>query len=167
MQSAIKVEQFACRLRQAVISFAVLLAAATVVSIVRPVTPGSGGPYLNQDALPFVWAASAAAWSVFLVEAGLFELCRMLRLVERQAYFSAKAARHLQRFAGFLIASTVSAIFLPPLIVMFNGSKGVGHGAVTIDGSDGLLLLISSIFFLVAKLLSVAARYEADSHSIV
>jgi hypothetical protein len=91
----------------------------------------------------------------------------MLRLVERQAYFSAIAARLLQRSAAFLIASTLSAILLPPLILVFISTAGTRHGAITVDGSDALLLLISSIFFLVAKLLGVAARYEEDSHSIV
>ena len=38
---------------------------------------------------------------------------------------------------------------------------------LSIDGNDALLLLVSIVFFLIARLLEIAAHYEDDSRPIV
>lgn len=163
MSNSIHIGQFARRLRYAVFLFALLLALATAASILFPAGPGRGGAALSTDGLPRAWAAWIAIASVGLALAGLFELGRMLRLVETDAAFSPSATRHLKNFGGLLIAAVLVAIFAPGF------ARLLRHEGFTLslDSSDALLLLVSLLIFLIARLLDAAARYQEDSRSIV
>lgn len=160
---AIGIARFARRLRYAVWALASLLALATAAAILLNFSGGPNGAYLVYDGLPRAWAAPVAAASIGLVLVGLFELGRMLRLVEVDAAFSPQATRHLKRFAALLMAAVLFDVLAPPLIQMtFRSSL-----RLSLDSSDALLLLVSIVFFLVSRLLDAAAAYQEDSRSIV
>jgi len=162
-KEAIRIARFAGRLRRAVWALSLLIAGATATAILLPVPAGRNGAFLSYDGLPRAWAIPIAALAVGLTLAGLFELGRMLRLVEADAAFSPRATRHLKRFAAMLMAAVLAAILLPA------AGRFMTQGGLTLsmDSSDALLLLVSIVFFLISRLLDAAAAYQEDSRSIV
>ena len=140
-----------------------LLALATAAGIFVNLPGSPSGAYLNYDGLPRAWAAPIAAGSIGLIMAGLFELGRMLRLVELDAAFSQRATRHLKRFAALLMVAVLAEVMIPPVVRM------ALHSGLTLslDSDDALLLLVSVVFFLISRLLDAAAAYQEDSRSIV
>ena len=155
--------RFARRLRHAVLTFAVLAAFATAIGILLPGAPGRQGAFLAYDGLPHRWAIPIAIGSIGLLLIGLFELGRMLRLVEMDAAFSPQATHHLKRFAGLLMCAVLVDLLAPPAIAL----SVRGGGTFNIDSSNALLLLLSLLIFLMARLLDMAARYREDSQLIV
>ena len=162
-KQAIYIARFARRLRFTVWTLGLLLALATLAAILVAFPGGPNGAYLTYDGLPRAWAAPVAALSIGLILAGLFELGRMLRLVEADVAFSPRATRHLKRFAALLMAAVVAEVVVPPIVRM------ALHSVLTLslDSNDALLLLVSLVFFLISRLLDAAAAYQEDSRSIV
>jgi hypothetical protein len=160
---AIEIARLARRLRLTVWALGPLLALATIMAILIPFAGGPNGAYLTYDGLPRAWAAPIAALSIGLVLWGLFELGRMLRLVEVDAAFSPRATRHLKHFAALLMAAVLAEILVPPIVRMALQSVLT----LSLDSNDALLLLISLVFFLISRLLDAAAAYQEDSRSIV
>ena len=163
MMKATQVGRFARRLRHGVLTLALLLALATAASILLPAAPGQGGASLAADGLPQTLAAGIAVISVGLALIGLLELGRMLRLVEADAAFSPRATRHLKNFASLLIAAVLAATIAPGLVRLIRHEGLI----LSLDSSDALLLLVSILIFLIARLFDAAARYQEDSRSIV
>jgi len=160
---AIGIVRFARRLRFAVWSLALLLTLAAAAAILLNFSGKPAGAFVDSHGLPRAWAARVAATSVGLVLAGLFELGRMLRLVEADAAFSPPATRHLKRFAALLMAAVLVDVLAPTIIQLTLYSAL----ALSLASSDMLLLLVSIVFFLISRLLDAAAVYQEDSRSIV
>ena len=162
-KQATEIARFARRLRLTVWTLGLLLVLATMAAMLIPFPGGPNGAYLTYDGLPRTWAAPVAAVSIGLVLAALFELGRMLRLVEADAAFSPRAARHLKHFAALLMAAVLAELVAPPIIRIALHSELT----LSLDSNDALLLLVSLVFFLISRLLDAAAVYQEDSRSIV
>jgi cytochrome c biogenesis protein CcdA len=160
---ATTIARLARRLRFTVWILALLLALVTAAGIFVPFPDGAIAAHLTTEGLPRAWAAPIAAGSIALILWGLFELGRMLRLVEAEAAFSLRATRHLKRFAALLMTGVLAGILIPPAVRMVLQSTLT----LSLDSDDALLLLVSLVFFLVSRLLDAAAAYQEDSRSIV
>jgi len=160
---AIHIVGFARRLRYAVWTLALLLLAAAAAAILLNFSDKPIGAFLESNGLPRAWAATVAAVSIGLVLAGLFELGRMLRLVEADAAFSPPATSHLKHFAALLMTAVLVSVLVPTIIQLALYSTL----RLSLDSSDMVLLLVSIVFFLISRLLDAAAAYQEDSRSIV
>lgn len=133
---------------------------------------GSGGVVaatLFTDGLPRAWAASIAALLALMTSAALVELARMLGHVRPDALFSVAVTRHFRRFACLLMTVATLRVVLPPVAMLLSAWQSGGGGSVrlTFSGDDLFALLLSAVFFFVARLFDEAARLEDDQRSIV
>jgi hypothetical protein len=100
-----------------------------------------------------------------LVALALLRLARMLAKVEAGSPFG--AARDLRGFATFLFLSVLASVLAPPALQL----ALVGHGGqrinLSLSMSDAVMLLITGLLFLVARLLDEAQRVADDASQIV
>jgi hypothetical protein len=110
--------------------------------------------------------AAAALIALFAVLLGLAlrRLARMLRIVEEGRPFA--TASELHGFALLLFLTVLAAILLPPAIQLALGGQSGGAHRVTfgLSGDQALMLLVTGLLLLVARLLDEAQRL-ADDHS--
>ncbi|MBD8880487.1 DUF2975 domain-containing protein [Rhodanobacter sp. 7MK24] len=141
----------------------------TVVGVLVP--PGATAPVaatLTGSDLPHAWAAGIVLVLALVSAAALIELARMLGQVREHALFAPAATRHFRHFAGLLALAAALRVVLPAFAAIAAARQAGRHAAtLTFDGGDLLALLITAVFFLVARLFDEAARLEDDSRSIV
>jgi hypothetical protein len=82
----------------------------------------------------------------------------LLRAVEAGQVFP---ARPLRGFAFWLFVTVLFAVLGPPLLQLASGTHRL---ILSIDGSEALMLLLTGLLFVVARLLAEAERL-ADEHS--
>lgn len=77
--------------------------------------------------------------------------------------------RRLRAFAGWLFAATLVSVLAPPVLQLGGAWLGDGHGRATlsIGSSEALMLLVTGLLFLVARLLDEAQRVADDAAQIV
>jgi hypothetical protein len=102
-----------------------------------------------------------------LLGLALARLARMLGRVEAGAPFA--AAGDLRGFAFFLFLAALAGIFAPPLLTLAAQAMAGGVHQLSLDvgGTDLLLLLVSGLLFLVARLLDQAQSLADDHAQIV
>lgn len=101
---------------------------------------------------------------------GLYRLLRLLRLFEQGEFFSVPAIRHLRAFAGSLLAGTLASCLLPALEIAVARLAGLNHAtavSIDLDASDAWMLLISTVFFVIAWILGEARQLAEDNQLIV
>jgi hypothetical protein len=101
---------------------------------------------------------------------GLYRLVLLMRLFERGEFFSIAATHHLRAFAFSLLAGTVTGFLLPPVTLAIARLLGLNHiTAVTLslDGSDAWMILISTLFFVIAWIMGEARQLAEDNQLIV
>ena len=165
MNNQLLLARFARRLRIGTLTVAIALAA---VILVATFAPRIGTVRFNAAALPYGWGLALAWVVVALVVTALIELARMLRQIELGEPFAPATTRHFRGFARLLLAAAIARVVLPPIAeiaVIAQQAGGVAH--LGLDDSDALLLLLSGVLFLVARLFDEAARLKADSESII
>ncbi|MGZ8282849.1 MAG: hypothetical protein ACXWUN_07850 [Allosphingosinicella sp.] len=101
-----------------------------------------------------------------LLGIALLRLARMLRRVEEGSPFG--AGGELRGFAFYLFLSVLAAIVIPPLLKALSVA-GTGRGTVTLalEGGQVLMLFVTGLLFLVARLLDEAQRVADDASQIV
>lgn len=123
---------------------------------------------LSTGDLPRAWAAGIALVLAAVVCAALVELARMLHEVERGTLFTAPVTRRFRRFASLLMTAAALRLVLPAAAALVDARL---HHAASVQlefaGGDLLALLPVAVLFFVARLFDEAARFEADSRSIV
>lgn len=166
MTSQSRVQRLAHRLRIIVLLLIVTAALLLVASfaelhvgtlqVLRPIVDNGG-----------IAGTALAILGALLVLAGLWQLVRMLALIEAGDRFSPRVTRRFRHFALLmLLAATTSAVatwFAPRTLI------DPHHRALTltIDFRDIWVMLVAGILFLVARLLDEAQRIEADLGEIV
>lgn len=101
---------------------------------------------------------------------GLYRLVLLMRLFERSEFFSLMATHHLRAFAFSLLLGTVAGFMLPPIALVIARLLGLNHiNAVTLslDGSDAWMILISTLFFVIAWIMGEARQLAEDNQLIV
>jgi hypothetical protein len=147
-------------------------AACMLVTVAAVLTPAdSAAPVaasMSTGGLPRIWSAGIALVLAVASAAALIELARMLGQVREHALFPAAAVHHFRRFAGLLALAAGLQVVLPLLATLAVALRGSQHAVrLAVDSGDLLALLITAVFFLVARLFDEASRLEDDSHSIV
>lgn len=101
---------------------------------------------------------------------GLYQLLLLLGEIEKGELFSSGVTRPLRTFALCIMVASVMAAVVAPLIVFFMPDcdpSGVCRRRLTMDMRGLLNLIISLVFFLVARLLDEARRIEDDNRQII
>jgi hypothetical protein len=101
---------------------------------------------------------------------GLYRLVRLMQLFERGEFFSTVATHHLRAFAFSLLVGTVTGCLFPAIVLAAARLFGFNHIAavtITMDGSDAWMILISSLFFVIAWIMSEARQLAEDNQLIV
>jgi hypothetical protein len=134
------------------------------------VTGFVGAPVrVDAGGLPPRAAAGAVALMALLLILALRRLVRMLALVEAGRPFG--TASELHGFARWLFATVLVSVLLPPLVHLALGPDGGGGSArsltFSMTGDQALMLLVTGLLFLVARLLDEAQRLADDHEQIV
>ena len=106
-------------------------------------------------------AAIMIALTGLLLGLALLRLVSMLRDVERGVTFPAGALRGCARH---LFLTVLASIFGPPVLKLVWGERGA---MLTLDSGQILMLLITGLLFLVARLLDEARAIADDASQIV
>ena len=147
-----------------------VVAAASLFAAWVLATGQSAGEWIlfevDSGGLPGMPAALLQLTTGALLIVALLHLARMLRGVADGAPFG---ATHLRRFALFLFLSVLVSILGPPLFQIAAGLGGGGARQVifSLGGGEALMLFVSGLLFLVARLLDEAQRIADDASQIV
>ncbi|WP_114954622.1 hypothetical protein [Sphingosinicella terrae] len=158
------------RLRLATLGATLLLvlvtAAAATLLFTDRVGAAGGAIEIDRFGLPPVPAALVQLASGALLAVALLQLARMLGEVEAGRPFA--TARPLRGFARFLFLSVLASILLPPFIQLaLAAAAGSGRAVFALAGADVLMLFVTGLLFLVARLLDEAQRIADDASQIV
>ena len=127
---------------------------------------GGGLVEIDDSGLPGGPAALVQLASGGLLAIALLRLASMLGQVEAGRPFA--TARPLRGFAFFLFLSVLASILLPPLIQLaLAATAGSGRATFSLAGEDVLMLFVTGLLFLVARLLDEAQRVADDASQIV
>lgn len=164
MNATDSIARAARRLRWATLAVIGLLGLATAAGIGSLLAGPARGIVtilVHSGGLSGVPAAIALLIGAALLAAALLQLAAMLRTVERGEPFA--AAGRLRRFALFLFLAVLSAILLPPLLMLATA----GVLILSLDSGQVLMLFVSGLLFFVARLLEEAQRVAEDHRQIV
>jgi hypothetical protein len=103
-------------------------------------------------------AAAALLIPACLLAAALLHLTAMLKTIEQGTPFA--GAARLRNFALYLFLAVLAGVLLPPVLRLASGTPSA---ALTLSSGEVLMLLVTAILFLVARLLTEAQRV-ADEH---
>ncbi|WP_129790926.1 hypothetical protein [Sphingosinicella sp. CPCC 101087] len=112
-------------------------------------------------------AAVVLVATALLLAVALCHLAGMLRKVENGRPFETAAG--LRGFAFYLFLAVLASILLPPVIQLGLAAGGAGprSAALSIGGGELLMMLVTGLLFLVARLLDEAQRVDEDARQIV
>ena len=133
----------------------------------------STGPHATRSMLEVDAAGLPPAQGAILLLAiglliglALLRLARMLSRVEQGAPFA--GGGDLRGFAFYLFLSVLAGILLPPLLQLAGiALSGGGTLTFSLEGGQLLMLLVTGLLFLVARLLDEAQRVADDASQIV
>jgi hypothetical protein len=115
-------------------------------------------------------AATLASASLWLLIYGALRLHRMLQEIETGAIFSSQTTGHLRGFAGATLLSVLAAIMQQPmrelLFRVFFGS-GPYTLKIVVGSQDLQLILVSSVFYLIATLMQEGQRLAQENAGFV
>ncbi len=164
MNATNSITRAARRLRRVTLAMIGLLALATVAGIwILLAGPANGTVTImvQSGGLSGLPAVATLLVGAALLAAALLQLAAMLRTVERGEPFA--AAGRLRRFALYLFLALLSAILLPPLLMLATA----GVLVLSLDSGEVLMLFVSGLLFFVARLLEEAQRVAEDHRQIV
>jgi hypothetical protein len=116
---------------------------------------------IHAGGLPPVPAAIMIVLFGSLVGLALLRMAALLREVEQGRIFPAAA---LRGFAFFMFLAVAASILAPPLLAMAWGAR---QFALSLDSDQLLMLLVTGLLFLVARLLGEAQAIADDASQIV
>lgn len=146
---------------------AALLVVATVAALTVGGRVGVVTAYVDDRGLGPA-ATPIAILIVVLVVAALIELCRMLRCIEAGNIFGPDPVQRFRRFAWILFAASVTGVTAPWIASMVAAARGEDtHVVLGLEATDGLLILLSVVLILIARMLDAAAIYQEDSRSFL
>jgi hypothetical protein len=144
------------------------LGTAAAAAIQLSAEPHVAPAVVEVDAagLPPVQGAIMLVAIAILVGLALLRLARMLGRVEQGSPFA--GGGELRGFAFYLLLSVLAAILLPPLLQLASAAiSGTGRVTLALEGGQLLMLLVTGLLFLVARLLDEAQRVADDASQIV
>jgi hypothetical protein len=159
------------RLRRMTLAAIVLLgvgtAAAAWILIAGQAPSGVATVVVDSGGLAGVPAAAVLAATALLLAVALSRLAAMLRKVEDGRPFETAAG--LRGFALYLFLAVLASILLPPLIQLALSAAGAGprSASLSVGGGELLMMLVTGLLFLVARLLDEAQRVDEDARQIV
>ena len=101
---------------------------------------------------------------------GLLHLAGMLKGIEQGEIFTRRTIAGLKSFAFFVLLSALASMLVPPMIAIAGALSAGERGArvaLTFDGGDFFVLLVSALLFLLARLLGEAQRIDDENRQIV
>ncbi|MBX3562891.1 MAG: hypothetical protein KF780_13885 [Sphingomonas sp.] len=119
------------------------------------------GMSIEAGGLPPMPAAIMMALFGLLIVLALLRLAAMLREVERGVPFPAAA---LRGFARYLCLAVIASLAGPPALAAIWGVEPV---TLSFDSNQVLMLLVTGMLFLVARLLDEARAIADDASQIV
>lgn len=119
------------------------------------------GMSIEAGGLPSAPAAIIMTLFGLLIVLALLRLVAMLREVERGVTFPAAA---LRGFARYLCLAVIASLAGPPVLAAIWGVEPV---TLSFDSNQVLMLLVTGMLFLVARLLDEARAIADDSSQIV
>lgn len=105
--------------------------------------------------------------SAALTIAALWQLTRMLALVEQGERFSPPVTRSFRWFAMLLLAAATVTVVAPPVAVLLAPIPASHRIELPLNFRDIWTMVITGVLFLVAQLLDEAQRIESDLSEIV
>ena len=109
------------------------------------------------------------AHSLFMIFA-LVQLILLLKELEKRAFFSVGVTRRLKAFALLSLLAVATGAIVGPVLNLWLGSCDPGATCIRrfpIDMRALWSLLISLVFYLVARLLDEARRIDEDNRQII
>jgi hypothetical protein len=163
-------QRAARRMRRITLAGTVLLIAVTAFAAAWPLAGGgesAGMVQIESVGLPPVPAALVQIATGALLVLALVRLAQMLGKVEAGRPFETAAG--LRGFAFYLFLSMLASLLLPPLVQLALAAAGPGGGRATfeIGSEDVLMLFVTGLLFMVARLLDEAQRVADDASQIV
>lgn len=130
--------------------------------------PGAAHIVIQTQTQPGTAAQVVADASVLLLFVALFELTRMLALIQVGELFSVAVIRRFRAFALWLFAMALLG-FLAPFVTALAKDAPVGPHSIAfvLDLRQLLTLGITFLLFLLARLLERAREIEAEMQEIV
>ena len=130
--------------------------------------PGAGHLAVRTQAGPGTAGQLVADAAVLLLLIALFELSRMLALIQLGDLFSVAVPRRFRAFALWLFVMALLG-FVAPLAIAFAGGVPAGRHrvALVLDLRQLLTLGITLLLLLLARLLERAREIEAEMREIV
>jgi hypothetical protein len=158
------------RLRRLTQAAMALLALGTIgVAAIQLAGPPRTGPaivHVDAGGLAPVPGAIFFVLVGLLLGLALRRLARMLHRVELGAPFT--GGGDLRGFALWLFLSVLAAILVPPLLQLAEvAATRSGRITFSLEGGQLLMLLVTGLLFLVARLLDEAQRVADDASQIV
>ena len=159
------------RLRWIVLASAAIVALLTLFAIASAFSDPVEGVDISFSPVGSAYAELAVALLSgipFII--GLFHLARMLKGIEQGEIFTSRTIAGLKGFAFFVLLSALASILVPPIIAVASALSAAGREvrvALTFDGGDFFVLLVSALLFLLARLLGEAQRIEDENRQIV
>lgn len=121
---------------------------------------GNGGPPQ--------FAGAIGDGTMLLLLIAVFQLVRMLRLVEQGDNFSAPVTRRFRGFAFWLLLMALFSFLAPIVAELASHQAGPRHHIrVPFDTRELLLVGITLLLFLIARLLERAGEIEHEMSEIV
>ena len=165
-----RMRRAARRMRRLTLAGIALLIVATAFAALWPLAGGgaqAGIVQIESLGLPPVPAALVQLATGSLLVLALVRLAQMLRKVEAGLPFETAAG--LRGFAFYLFLSVLASLLLAPVVQLalaLSGSWGEG-ATFEIGSEDVLMLFVTGLLFMVARLLDEAQRVADDASQIV
>lgn len=138
------------------------------LAALRRISPGPVGRVLQSDNADWVdWWVECFAGPATLF--AMSRIARMLRWLAEGQVFTSMVIADIRSFAFWIMIATLASLLAPVIIAPIVAN--VWHMEVVragqVSGSDLMLLLVSAIFFQVARLLDAARRMADEYRQIV
>ena len=129
----------------------------------------SGTPIVfRSQSLGTPFAAYVGDGIMVLLLVSIYWLVAALRSIERGGLFAPQTIRLFRRFASWLLGMALFSFVAPILIAaVFADHKQPHHVMVSLDVRDLLLIGITALVFLLARLLERAGEIEQENREII
>lgn len=169
-------KRLASVLRTVVLAAALVSLVSAVLAVIQPNFEGRFGVMnlsvegAEIEGLPAWLRGVAVVIPALAFVYAMARLAGLLRLAARNEVFSAPAAAHLRSFGVWLLVATVAGKLLPLAAHVLDlwWYRG-GHGNVqfTLTSDDFWNLFVSTLFMLVARVLSEAYRIAEENRQFI
>ena len=162
----IAIRRYASRLRIGVIAaFALIL--VPIVCGRLGLRPAGTHVFVQSRAEQGIGPLQVSDGTLLLLGIALFELTEALRSVASGGLFSAEVVRRFSLFALWLLIMALFSYLAPVLAHLLVGRTGEHHVLIVLDIPNLLLIAITLLLFLLARLLERARIIEDEMREIV